>query len=63
MAVGLAVVAAIERDRSEIDVADLPVRIVARLSGIAPGLVARLTQSEDAVAYAEQLAEGPGQDR
>ncbi|WP_280235882.1 SDR family NAD(P)-dependent oxidoreductase [Nocardia cyriacigeorgica] len=57
-AVGRAVVTAIDNDRAEIDVADTSVRIAAKLAGLAPGLMARLTQRKDAITYAEQLSHG-----
>lgn len=62
-AVGRAVVTAVEKDRAEVDVADLPVRIAAKFAGLAPGLMARLTQRKDAIAYADQLSEGLGRIR
>lgn len=57
-AVGRGVVAAIEKDRAEVDIADLGVRIAAKFVGLAPGVMARLTQRKDAIAYADQLSQG-----
>jgi short-subunit dehydrogenase len=57
-AVARDVIAAIEKDRGEVDAADLPVRVVARLGGLAPGFVARLTRTKDAITYADQMSEG-----
>jgi hypothetical protein len=42
------VIAAIAQDRAEVDVAELPIRIMAKLVGLAPGPIARLTQRKDA---------------
>ncbi|MED5811069.1 SDR family NAD(P)-dependent oxidoreductase [Mycolicibacterium sp. 050232] len=52
------VVNAIEKDRAEVDAAELPVRIVARLAGLAPGLTARLTRRGDAIAWSDRVSEG-----
>ncbi|NLG56207.1 MAG: SDR family NAD(P)-dependent oxidoreductase [Rhodococcus sp.] len=57
-AVGHGVVTAIERDRAEVDVAELPIRFASRLGGLAPGLMARLTQRKQSIAYADQLSLG-----
>lgn len=57
-AVARGVITAITDDRGEVDAADLSVRILARFGGTAPGLIARLTRSADAVAYADRLSEG-----
>jgi short-subunit dehydrogenase len=56
-AVARGVIAAIEEDRGEVDAADPAVRILAKFGGAAPGLIARLTRSQDAIAYADQLSE------
>jgi hypothetical protein len=52
------VITAIEKDRAEVDAADLPTRIVARLAGLAPELTARLTQREESIAWGDQVSEG-----
>lgn len=57
-AIGRGVVEAIQEDRAEVDVADLPVRIAAKLAGLAPRIMARMTQTKDAITYAEQLSNG-----
>ncbi|WP_068270839.1 SDR family NAD(P)-dependent oxidoreductase [Aldersonia kunmingensis] len=57
-AVAHAVVKAIEHERAEIVAASRMERIAVRVGGVAPELMARLTQREDAVAYAEQLRDG-----
>lgn len=51
-------ITAIEKDRAEVDAAELPVRIVARLAGLAPELMARLTRRQDAIAWSDQVTEG-----
>jgi short-subunit dehydrogenase len=56
--VGRAVVAAIEQDRAEVDVATRPVRVAAKMGVLAPRLMERLTQRDDAIAYADRLTEG-----
>jgi hypothetical protein len=57
-AVAGGVVAAIEKDRGEVDAADVPVRIVGRLGGLAPELSARLTRRQETIAWADQVSEG-----
>ena len=52
------VITALEKDRGEVDAAELSVRIVARLAGLAPELTARLTRRQDAVAWGDQVTEG-----
>ena len=52
------VITAIEKDRAEVDAADLPTRIVARLAGLAPELTARLTRREEAIAWGDQVSKG-----
>jgi hypothetical protein len=52
------VIAAIEKDRGEVDAADLPVRIVGRLGVLAPELMARLTRRQETIAWADQVSEG-----
>ena len=52
------VITAIEKDRAEVDAADLPTRIVARLAGLAPELTARVTQREESIAWGDQVSEG-----
>jgi short-subunit dehydrogenase len=52
------VMTAIEKDRAEVDAADLPTRIVARLAGLAPNLTARLTQRDESIAWGDQVAQG-----
>ncbi|MGV0807389.1 SDR family NAD(P)-dependent oxidoreductase [Mycolicibacterium setense] len=52
------VITAIEKDRAEVDAAELPVRIVARLAGLAPQLTARLTRRDDAVAWGDRVSQG-----
>jgi Short-chain dehydrogenases of various substrate specificities len=51
-----AVVGAIERDRGEVDVAPVGLRLVAGLAGVAPGLVASLGQRLGSAEVAEQAA-------
>jgi short-subunit dehydrogenase len=57
-AVAAGVIAAIEQDRGEVDAADAPSRLAAKLAGIAPGFTARLTRRKDLVDWAEQATEG-----
>lgn len=52
------VVTAIEKDRAEVDAAELPIRIVARLAGLAPEFTARLTRRDDALAWGDRVSEG-----
>ena len=52
------VITAIEKDRAEVDAADLPVRIVARLAGLAPELIARLTRRNINITWGDQVTEG-----
>lgn len=56
-AIARGVITAIEKDRAEVDAADLPVRILAKFGGTAPDLIARLTRRKDAIAYSDQLSE------
>jgi uncharacterized protein len=53
-----AVLRAIERDRSEIEVAPLPVRVGAAVAGVLPELVGRVQRRLGADAVAEAMAEG-----
>jgi NADP-dependent 3-hydroxy acid dehydrogenase YdfG len=55
--VASAVVKAIERDRGEIDVAPVPLRLAAGISGFSPGLVARVGQRLGGADIAERVAE------
>ena len=52
------VIAAIEKNVGEVDAAEFPVRIMARLSGVAPELTARLTRRNEAIAWGDQVTEG-----
>ncbi|WP_454788179.1 SDR family NAD(P)-dependent oxidoreductase [Mycolicibacterium lutetiense] len=52
------VLTAIEKNRAEVDAAELPVRIVARLAGLAPEFTARLTRRDDALAWGDRVSEG-----
>jgi uncharacterized protein len=54
--VGAAVVEGIERDRGEVDVAPVPLRLAAGLAGVAPGLVAAIGQRLGSAEVAEQAA-------
>jgi short-subunit dehydrogenase len=56
--VAAAVVRAIERNRAELDVAPLGLRIGAALSGLAPELSARVSHRLGGTKVAEQLADG-----
>jgi len=56
--VAAAVVRAIERDRAEVDVAPLGLRVGAALAGLAPGTTARLQRRLGGAAVAEQIARG-----
>jgi uncharacterized protein len=56
--VAAAVVRAIERDRSEIDVAPLPVRLGAAVAGLAPELSGRLQRRLGSDEIAAAMAEG-----
>jgi short-subunit dehydrogenase len=56
--VARAVVRAIERDRSEVDVAPLPMRIGAALAGLAPEAVAMVQRRMGASELATQFEEG-----
>jgi NADP-dependent 3-hydroxy acid dehydrogenase YdfG len=51
-----AVVKGIERDRGEIDVAPVPLRVVAGIGGISPGLVARVGERLGGADVAERAA-------
>jgi uncharacterized protein len=53
---GAAVVEGIERDRGEIDVAPLELRLASRLGGLAPGLVTAVATRLGADAVAEEAA-------
>jgi len=55
--VGDAVVRAIERDRAEVDVAPLPLRVGTRVAGLAPVIVARLQRRLGSERIADALAE------
>jgi hypothetical protein len=52
------VVQAIERDRCEVDVAPLGMRVGAALAGLAPGPVSRVNQRLCADRVADELAAG-----
>lgn len=54
--VAAAVVKAVERDRGEIDVAPVPLRVAAGLAGMAPGLVASLGRWLGSAEVADQAA-------
>ena len=54
--VARAVVAGIERDRGEIDVAPLPLRAAGWLAGVAPGLVNAMSRRLGSEEVAEKLA-------
>jgi len=56
--VGAAVVRGIEKQRAEVDVAPLPVRLGAYAAALAPGLAARVQRRLGAVELAERMAEG-----
>ncbi|MEU4313835.1 SDR family NAD(P)-dependent oxidoreductase [Nocardia sp. NPDC024068] len=51
-------VTAIERDRGEVDAAELPARIMAKLAGVAPEFTARLGRRKAIIAWGDQVAEG-----
>jgi hypothetical protein len=53
--VARAVIRGIERDRGEIDVAPLPVRVSGWLAGVAPGYVASSSRRFGSVEIADQL--------
>jgi uncharacterized protein len=55
--VARAVVKAIERDRGEVDVAPIPLRVAAGVSGFSPGLVARVAHRLGGGDIAERVAE------
>jgi hypothetical protein len=55
--VAAGVVSAIERNRSEVDVAPLFVRFSARLNGVAPGVVAGISRRLGGERVAADLAE------
>ena len=54
--VAAAVIRGIERDRGELDVAPVPLRLAAGLAGVAPGLVASLGQRLGSAEVADQAA-------
>ncbi len=54
--VGAAVLRGIERDRGELDVAPVPLRVAAGLAGVVPGLVASLGQRLGSAEVADQAA-------
>ncbi len=56
-AVARAVINAIEHDRAEVDAADLVVRVVARLGGLAPGLLARLTRTKQNIDWSDRVSQ------
>jgi short-subunit dehydrogenase len=56
--VAAAVISAIERDRTEVDVAPLALRAGAALAGLAPGLSARVQRRFGATKLADDMAEG-----
>jgi hypothetical protein len=55
--VAAAVIKGIERDRGEIDVAPVPLRLAGALAGVAPGLVASLGQRLGSAEVAERAAD------
>jgi short-subunit dehydrogenase len=52
------VITAIEKDRAEVDAADLQTLIAARLTGLAPELMPRLTRRDASIAWADRVSEG-----
>jgi short-subunit dehydrogenase len=52
------VITAIEQDRGEVDAAELPARIMAKLGGVAPEFAARLGRRKEIIAWGDQVAEG-----
>jgi uncharacterized protein len=58
-----AVVTAIERDRSEIDVAPLPLRLGTMVAGLVPELAARVQRRLGATAIASRVVEGQTEKR
>jgi short-subunit dehydrogenase len=56
--VARAVSRAVERDLAEVDVAPLPLRLGARIAGVAPGLSARIQRLGGSERITRELAEG-----
>jgi short-subunit dehydrogenase len=56
--VARSVITAIDKDRAEVEAADAPSRVAAKLAGMSPGLTAHLTRRTDLVAWADQVTEG-----
>jgi hypothetical protein len=56
--VAAAVVVAIEKNRGEVDVAPLPVRVVSAVGGLAPGLVSGVQRRLGADKVTARVAEG-----
>ena len=54
--VAAAVIKGIERDRGELDVAPIPLRVAAGIAGVAPGLVAAIAQKLGSTDVADQAA-------
>lgn len=52
------VIAAIEKNLGEVNAAELPVRILARFSGVAPELAARLSRRKESIAWGDQVIDG-----
>ena len=57
-AVAAAIVRAIERDRAEIDVAPLGLRLGARIAGVAPALTASVQRRLGGHTVARDIADG-----
>ncbi|MEV0106452.1 SDR family NAD(P)-dependent oxidoreductase [Nocardia sp. NPDC050799] len=57
-AVARSVITAIAHDRGEVDAAELPARIMAKLAGAAPEFTARLVRRKEITAWGDQVADG-----
>ena len=57
-AVAHRVITAIEQNRGEVDAAELPARIMAKLAGVLPEFAARLGRRKEMIAWGDQVTEG-----
>jgi len=62
-AVAAGIVRAVERDRAEVDVAPLGLRLGARVAGVAPGLTARVQRKLGGDKVARSIADGQREQR
>jgi hypothetical protein len=63
VAVAAGIVRAVERDRAEVDVAPLGLRLGARVAGVAPGLTATVQRKLGGDKVARSIADGQREQR